>query len=414
MIFVSYSWKGNNPDMKILKLVNELKSLGYDVTCDVFELQKSTAPDLTKMMEKSFTKAEKVIIVLDSDYKKKAESDSGGVVIEYQYLLNDIRDNINKYIFATFEEITTENIDKICPSFLKGRQIIQITYPLENSDLIYKISGVPKYEVTPVNSDKVVPNSIKISTANDENLSDNEETDIPTGFEACVSSTSLFDFRLRQSFPGVRGLQEFTDAKECINRLAVLLRKPLSSKKLIDPIWYFRGNSCLDIEKFERISDTKCLINISECEIDKVAVYINSSDYYRDFVYIQTKPDKPSGVYNIPDDLYNNPFTVSLGYYYEEFGLCGDIPITMAEYDDGAAMINGKLVQSGTGNKRFKQRIRYLTPYNFVICAKFHPFNSDEGDELTQKYLEEILTGKTSVENFASASLLLKKNTREW
>ena len=106
----------------------------------------------------------------------------------------------------------------------------------------------------------------------------------------------------------------------------------------------------------------------------------------------------------MPDDLYNNPQFDYAGYYYEEFGMCGDVPITRTEYDDGAAIINGKVVQSGSNAENFKLRLRYLTPYNLVLCAKFHPFNSSKGDELSKKYLNNLLKDKCTLEDFVQAS----------
>jgi hypothetical protein len=56
------------------------------------------------------------------------------------------------------------------------------------------------------------------------------------------------------------------------------------------------------------------------------------------------------------------------GYYWEEYGLADGVhPINRAELDDGAAVINGVL-QDIRG--RNVLRVRYVTPYNFVIAAR--------------------------------------------
>ena len=97
-IFVSYSWEKNEPDKEVLLLVNELRQEGYDANCDVMEIQQTTSINFGKMMAENLTEADKVIIVLSPSYKKKADSFSGGVGEEYQYIINDIKHNKTKYM----------------------------------------------------------------------------------------------------------------------------------------------------------------------------------------------------------------------------------------------------------------------------------------------------------------------------
>ena len=416
MYFISYSWVDSKPDPQVLQLVNNLRSIGYEIECDVMKIQHTASIDFVRMMDESFQKAEKIIVILSPEYKRKADSYQSGVGTEYEMIVNDMRDHPKKYILATFETPTKEKIEEICPAFFKGREIIQITYPLEKCTLLYRMSDTSQYIFSEVNEKKFIPipeivgGNAAVKKVIDEEKADSEcEEAIPSGFDECSNSTALFDFRLRQAFPGIRGLKIFDDPKICVDRLEILLRSPLKSREMTDPIWYFRGSSCMNIESFERLSDTKCLINCDEYEIDKVAVYVNPGEYYREFLYIQTKPDVPSGVYEMPDDLYNNPQFDYAGYYYEEFGMCGDVPITRTEYDDGAAIINGKVVQSGSNAENFKLRLRYLTPYNLVLCAKFHPFNSSKGDELSKKYLNNLLKDKCTLEDFVQASRKLPR-----
>lgn len=406
MYFVSYSWTNQEPDPDVLQLVNNLRELGYDVQCDVMDIQNSSSINFFQMMAKNFQKAEKVIIILSSNYKSKADSFRGGVGSEFTYIISDITNNPNKYILVSFLPSTPENISNITPDFLKGREIIAMTSEqlkssgeLEKSKLLYRLTNTPEYSFSEIRKDKFVPTPTSPCTSIEDN-----STEQATGFEMHLDSTSFFDFRIRSAFPGVRGLQTFDDPKICVDRLEILLREPLSNTNLKDPIWHFRGNRCFNIPSFHRLSDTKCLIDIDEYEIEKIGVYI-SDFYFRDFIYIQTKPDNPSGAYTYPNQNYlNNPFGQSYGYYYEEFGLYNDIPITRQEYDDGAAVINDKVIPS---NGRFQLRVRYLTPYNLIICAKYHPFNSNDGDRITKQYLDGILKGTYSIEEFVDASLLL-------
>lgn len=407
MYFVSYSWIGQKPDSNVLQLVGNLRKLGYDVKCDVMDIQDSSSINFFKMMAENFQKAEKVIIILSSIYKNKADAFTGGVGTEFTYIISDITNNSNRYILVSLPS-THEDIANITPDFLKGREIIALTSEqltssdeLKKSRLLYKLTDTPEYKFPEISKDKILPTPTLLCTEKED-----YSVEQATGFEMHLDSTSFFDFRIRSAFPGVRGLQIFDNPKICVDRLEILLREPLSNTNLKDPIWHFRGNRCFNIPSFHRLSDTKCLIDIDEYEIEKIGVYI-SDFYFRDFIYIQTKPDNPSGAYTYPNQNYlNNPFGQSYGYYYEEFGLYNDIPITRQEYDDGAAVINDKVIPS---NGRFQLRVRYLTPYNLIICAKYHPFNSNDGDRITKQYLDGILKGTYSIEEFVDASLLLPK-----
>ena len=73
--------------------------------------------------------------------------------------------------------------------------------------------------------------------------------------------------------------------------------------------------------------------------------------------------------------------------------------IKRAEYDDGAAMIDGK----PTDTRGAKLRVRYITPYNFVICGHRHVLNNEpDVDMQTTKLLDEILLGKRTVEDLVA------------
>ena len=70
---------------------------------DQMLIQESTALDFIEMMHRAMTDYTKVIIVLSSGYKSKAEGFSGGVGNEYSMIIKSIRENPNKYILVSFE-----------------------------------------------------------------------------------------------------------------------------------------------------------------------------------------------------------------------------------------------------------------------------------------------------------------------
>ena len=154
-------------------------------------------------------------------------------------------------------------------------------------------------------------------------------------------------------------------------------------------------------------------MNCDELEIERIATY-HSQDYWKDFVYIEAKPEQPVGVYKYEDNVDFDAKRTNLGleYCYEKYAVFRDEagvewPITRQEYDDGAAVIDGKVIDL---DDKAELRTRYLTRYNFVICGKCHPFNSGKGDKLTKKYLDGILSGEMSLKDFIRATETLHKN----
>lgn len=224
-------------------------------------------------------------------------------------------------------------------------------------------------------------------------------------------STVFFHHRICEAFPGVNYLEWFNSPREAINRLQILLKPPTKFEKVLgdritsDPIWWFRGYEALFIENFKRISKSKCLINYDECEIEKIAVYRGSS-YFRDFVYVQCKPEKPIGLYKHDKSGIQKSFE-ERGKYFEEYGLYKNRPITRQEYDDGAALIKGKVVNV-IGNTEL--RVRSLTKYNFIIAAKFSPYNCDEMNHNSLEYFKFLLNGKIKIEEFINWTKNWPKN----
>ncbi len=95
------------------------------------------------------------------------------------------------------------------------------------------------------------------------------------------------------------------------------------------------------------------------------------------------------------------------GYYWEEYGLVdGAHLITRAQYDDGAAMIEGQL-QDVRG--RTELRLRYVTPYNFIIAANGSAINNGDFDEVLVEKLDAMLRGEDRIEELAKAVSRLPK-----
>lgn len=224
----------------------------------------------------------------------------------------------------------------------------------------------------------------------------NEESDEVTTITQ--HSTSFFWSRLAQAFPGQRGLQWY-DSKSAVKRLVILLQKPLRFESTVreyvgDPIWWFRGGRAMFVEKFDCLSKTKVLMGVDELEINRIGVFISDS-YYKSFVYVEAKGEKQTGLYNYSSEDFKRHIE-SFGYSSEEFGLLGKKPINRNEYDDGATVIKGKVVDA-TGAEL---RVRYLSDYNFIIAAKQSPYNSKRFDRETRDMFNNLLKGVMTPNEF--------------
>ena len=222
---------------------------------------------------------------------------------------------------------------------------------------------------------------------------------------ATVRQSTIFYARLCDAFPGLRGTEKIS-GEETINRLNILLRSPLSVDLgvspldgQINPLWWTRGRVDMHVHDYESLSKDRILINNLELHVDHIVAVRAFGVEERDFVYVQALPEEATGLYHYEDNWLHDYLQDRLknfhGYYsFEEYGLWNDRMVTRHEYDDGAAVIDGKPTRI-TGAKL---RLRYITPYNFVICGGDHVLFGIKRDatlELTKLFDEILLETKT-------------------
>lgn len=59
-------------------------------------------------------------------------------------------------------------------------------------------------------------------------------------------------------------------------------------------------------------------------------------------------------------------------------------------------------------------RVRYLTPYNFIICAQFNPLGDDQYELQMEKYLNGVLSGCWSIDDISRFVETLPKHTNNY
>lgn len=114
---------------------------------------------------------------------------------------------------------------------------------------------------------------------------------------------------------------------------------------------------------------------------------------------METIADSPTDLYGSSQEKISSEVETS-GYAREEYGLVdGRLPVTRAEHDDGAAIIDGRPVDI---RGRSVLRVRYISPFNFLIAPNNSPINNKEFDDELEKGLNAMLQGSDVFEAICS------------
>lgn len=244
--------------------------------------------------------------------------------------------------------------------------------------------------------------------------SENSEKEVEKETEIRDAPTVFFNNRFRDAFPGFSNdFKKFESRSEIHKRLKILLKEPLCFDKATGygldkrPIWWFRDSGAMPIQKFKILNRKKILLNSDEYIIDKVFAYRGSS-YFRDFVYIECLADKPTGLYEHNSDYIKSRIENNKGYQ-EEFGIFKNKLITRQEFDDGSAIIKGKPVKTLGA----ELRSRSLTKYNFILAAKFSPYNCRDFSRNSELYFGKLLRGEINFNEFVEWMNELPKNPND-
>ncbi|MCI8324803.1 MAG: TIR domain-containing protein [Lachnospiraceae bacterium] len=351
-VFISYSWTPDCNKKWVEQLVHRLESDGVQVVIDFKDLK--LGHDKYAFMERTVNDdtIKKVLIICNRTYKEKADGRIGGVGDESAIITSQIYGNIRQEKFIPVVNEYDENGKPFLPNYLASRMYADLTdFEDGYKQLLNNIGEVDVMDVSTM--EKVEDSDIKMFGE-------------PTPF---------FAHRLGKAFPGVRGIREFTD-----------------------PIWWFRGGSNLYIKKFTRISSSKFLMNTDEIEVKKIIVYV-SPHYFKRFVYVEAYPESSIGVYGDVNQQFVDERVKTCGEYHEEYAVYEGHAITREEFDDGAAEIDGKIIDI---IGKAETRVRYLTPYNFIICAKWNPLNENKYDDTIESILNGMLKGVRTIDELVT------------
>ncbi|KIO48295.1 toll/interleukin-1 receptor domain-containing protein [Nitrosospira sp. NpAV] len=367
-VFISYSHDGDEHKEWVLRLAIDLMGKGIDTVLDQWEL--NLGANLPKFMEHGLQESDRVLAVCTDNYNEKSNGGIGGTGYENNILTAELLLNQKTTKFIPVVRAVTKAMKT--PLCLAGRMYIDFSdnaaYEQSLNQLIHEVYGVKLRAKPPLGKNPFIET----------------EDDRPTLGE---NSTTFFFNRFCSAFPGVRGIAWF-GGKEAVDRLMILLKIPLNFKDGA-PIWWWRSGDC-QIERFDRLHENIVLMDYQELRIRRIAA-VNSGSYYQSFIYVEVEADKPTGLYKI--DISAD--VKDRGYSREEYGLFEGRTISRAEYDDDATVIDGKPVDL---HGKADLRVRYLTPYNFIIAAHNSPINNGGYDNRRDEVLNNVLMGKLPLE----------------
>ena len=130
-LFISYSWSSPDHEQWVHDLATQLVDAGIDVIFDKWDLKEGH--DAYVFMEKMVTDPaiQKVVIICDRQYVKKADGRSGGVGTETQIISPEIYEKEKQDKFVVIVAERDENGNEYLPTYYKSRIYID----LSDSDL---------------------------------------------------------------------------------------------------------------------------------------------------------------------------------------------------------------------------------------------------------------------------------------
>jgi TIR domain len=397
-VFISYSHDSDAHKQWVHGLASFLVEHGIEVILDQWDLRYGD--DLPTFMEKAVRDTDRVLVICTDNYIQKANSGAGGVGYEKTIVTAQIlADHKNRRKFVPIVRDVTD--DEKMPTFFGGAYYLDLSEGNDSEDLRLELVK-QLYDVAPsrpaLGSSPFLPQSVPEKP--EQGVKKEPERPSLRGRDREV----VFSERFAQAFPGVRGVAWFDDSETIAQHLGILLQEPLSFKEGRLAGWW-RGPQNLHIERFEHIEASHFLMDHEELNIRRIAA-VNQGAYYRKFVYAETAADQPTGLYPADPDVIASR-VADFGYADEEYGLVDDkLPVSRAEYDDGAAIIDGRPVDI---RGRVALRARYISPYNFLIAPYMSPINNKDFDYALRSYLNRLLQGEDVFEEMCAAILRLPK-----
>jgi hypothetical protein len=137
-VFVSYCWTTKNHEQWVIDLLTRLREDGVDIKLDKWDLKEGN--DAIKFMESMVNDPEinKVIIICDKEYARKANERKGGVGTETQIISSEIYQKADQNKFVAIIPEKDENGKPFLPTYYKSRIYIDLSES-ENYEMNYEL-----------------------------------------------------------------------------------------------------------------------------------------------------------------------------------------------------------------------------------------------------------------------------------
>lgn len=146
-VFISYSWSSKEHKTWVLELSKKLISDGIKVILDEWDLKEGQ--DKHVFMEKMITdkKINKVLVICDEKYSKKADNRAGGVGTETQIISKKVYEDTGQEKFIPVISERNDDGKPYMPSFMASRIFIDLSsdenYKNNYKKLIRNLYGKP-------------------------------------------------------------------------------------------------------------------------------------------------------------------------------------------------------------------------------------------------------------------------------
>ncbi|SRR6266702_1460580 len=230
-------------------------------------------------------------------------------------------------------------------------------------------SIVPEEMVSqlPVSQEPTFTTYEEVRKANAPNFLKEQKADTSTAqMNEFVAQQHAFDLALRSSIPGTSLGYVQAKNKEEINRVLSSLAKHLKACNL----WWFEDNTAANsADPIKNLSEDIWLIDTHECDIVDLWIYRHPTEE-RQYVIVHLAPRPMFGIYDY--NLGNTDTSTEVAdYNVEEAAYFRGIYVTRGEYDDGYALIEGKVVKL----KGAEIRTRNLKDNFLVLAPKMSIYN---------------------------------------
>lgn len=293
-VFISYAWGREEYKEKVLMFATELLNDGIEVILDQWSLEEGN--DLINFMEKTVTDPTitNVLILLDPEYKQKANTRLGGVGTETQIISTEVYNKVDqtKFLPIVFEREKDGTISK--PQYLVSRFHFDLSekknYDNEYKRLVRTLYGrktIKKPEVGQkpswVDEDFSVPVRVKIEF---EDLKKRETDNIQKDkFQIYLNSLKkeIIDFRSKEIIAESMNTEEYItlyDSTRIIrDKFLELIKYRNYVPEAFKKIAIFLEESHYEInKKFEK--DRIILRTLlHEIFLYTIAIYLKNNDY---------------------------------------------------------------------------------------------------------------------------------------